>query len=115
MWNFNEVDMSRSHFADYARAAILLARDNHEKQNLVGGRSFVVLGGLYPPARRLWKSPSESTNNRFPKPETRQEQYRLRLCLRENEVLFLYDRGEDGGALRLRAEGRTAVESSAAG
>ena len=61
------------------------------------------------------KSPSESTNNRFPKPETRQEQYCLRLCLPENEVLFLYDRGEDGGALRLRAEGRAAVESSAAG
>lgn len=113
--NFNEVDMSRSHFEDYAQPAILLAKDNHEKQNSVGGLSFVVLVSLYPPARRLWKSAYESAYNRFPKRETRKEQCRLRLCLPENEVLFLPDRREDGRALRLRAQRRATLESSAAG
>ena len=62
--------MSRGHFEYYAQPAILLAKDNHEKQNFVAGLSFVVLVGLYPPARRLWKSASESFNDWFPKPET---------------------------------------------
>jgi len=93
----------------------LLLKENHEKQNPLGALSFVVVVGLYPTARRLSKSASESTDSRFAKPETRKEQCRLRLCLPENQVLFLHDRGERRRALRLRAQRRAAAESSAAG
>src|SRR6516162_596654 len=106
--------LSRGLRDEYARPANLLSKENHEKQNPLGALSFVVLVGLYPTARRLSKSASESSDSRFAKPEARKEQCRLRLCLPENQVLFLHDRGERRRALRLWAQRRAGVESSAA-
>ena len=71
---------------------------------------LVVLARLYPFERRL----PEFAGNRCAKPGANQKRRRLRLCLPENQILFLHDRSQDGRPLCLRNTRRASVEAGAA-
>src|SRR5579864_3093038 len=62
------------------------------------------------PFQRVWRSVSESTHAGY---SQGREQGRLCLCLPEDKILPLHDRGQDGMAVRLRNAWRTATESGA--
>jgi hypothetical protein len=68
-----------------------------------------ILDGPHP-FQRVWRSVSESTHVGY---SQGREQGRLCLCLPEDKILPLRDRGKDGRAVRLRNAWRTATESGA--
>lgn len=76
------------------------------------GRDCLVIIVAAVPVLRSWRPP-ESVPGQYAQPKAGQEQSGLRLRLPANEIVLLYDHGQDRRNLRLRTPRRTSSESSA--